>query len=217
MNRRRVLALAGAGIVGSLAGCGGGSGGKSGKPVEEHPAAASLDGLPRQGNLGGHVVLAFEDPSCSRCAAFHENTVPRIRSNIVDEGVGAYVFRTYPVVYQWGKPATQALEATYAHNGGAFWALLDHHFTEQSQFDTDNVLGRTETFLNQSTDLDGSAVVEDARNEVHDDAVRANVSAAEDAGLGRTTPVVLLFRDGEFVQKANGSVSYDLVSEALGV
>jgi len=216
MNRRRVLTLAGAGIVGSLAGCGG-SGGEEGQPIEEHPAAAGLEALPRQGELGGHVVLAFEDPSCSRCAAFHEGTVPEIQSNIVEPGLGAYVLRTYPVVYPWGEPATQALESTYARDGDAFWSLLGHYFESQSQFTTDNVLDLTEAFLDESTELDAAAVVADARDEAHDDAVQANISAAEAAGLGQTTPVVLLFRDGEFVTKANGSVSYDLIAEALEV
>jgi len=217
MNRRRYLTLAGTGVVGALAGCGGGSGGESGQSVDDHPATAGLEGLPRRGELGGHVVLTLEDPSCSRCAAFHENTVPKIRSNIVDPGDGAYVVRTYPVVYDWGKPATQALESTYARSGDAFWSLLDHYFTQQSQFDADNVLDRTETFLAGLPDIDAGAVVADARNEAHDDAVQANITAAEDAGLGETTPVVLLFRDGEFATKANGSVSYDLIAETLGV
>ena len=217
MHRRRVLTLAGAGVVGSLAGCGGSGGSNGGQSIDDHPAAAGLDGLPRRGDLGGHVVLAFEDPSCSRCAAFHENTVPQIQSNIVDQGAGAYVLRTYPVVYPWGEPATQALESTYARSDDGFWALLDHYFTEQPQFTTDNVLDRTEAFLNDSTDVDGTAVAEDAANEADVDAVQADLAAAEAAGLGRTTPVVLLFRDGEFATKANGSVSYDLISETLGV
>ena len=217
MNRRRVLTLAGAGIVGSLAGCGGSDASGDGQSIDDHPAAAGLDSLPRQGELGGHVVLAFEDPSCSRCAAFHENTVPEIQSNIVDSGAGAYVLRTYPVVYPWGEPATQALESTFARDSDAFWSLLDHYFTTRDQFTSDNVLDRTETFLDESTDLDAAAIVTDAREKAHDDAVQANITAAEDAGLGQTTPVVLLFRDGEFVTKANGSVSYDLIAETLEV
>jgi len=216
MDRRRFLAVAGAAAVGSLAGCGGSSDG-SGQSIDDHPAAAGLADLPRRGELGGHVVLAFEDPSCSRCAAFHRNTLPEIRSNVVEPGLGAYVARTYPVVYPWGEPATQALASTDARDRSAFWSLFSHYFAQQSQFSTDTVYDRTETFLSAETDLDGTAVVDDAREEVHDDAVQANIDAAENAGLGQTTPVVLLFRDGEFVTKANGSVSYDLIAEALEV
>lgn len=214
MNRRRFLTLSGAGAVGVLAGCRGED--VSGDTVADHPAAADLAAQPRHGELGGHVVLAFEDPSCPTCRRFHENTLPDIRQNIVDTGKGAYVVRTYPVVYPWGEPATQALESTFARDSEAFWALFEHYFAEQSSFDADNVLERTATFLTAETDLDGEAVASDARNRVHDDAVQADIEAAENAGLGETTPIILLFEDGEFVTKVNGSVSYDLIAEALG-
>ncbi|WP_336336909.1 DsbA family protein [Haloarcula brevis] len=214
MNRRRFLTLSGVGVVGAVAGCSGDAG--TGESIDDHPAAAGLDAQPRRGELGGHVVLAFEDPSCPTCRRFHENTVPAIRENIVGTGKGAYVVRTYPVIYPWGEPATQALESTFARDSGAFWALFGHYFAEQSSFDPDNVLARTATFLTEETDLDGEAVASDARERVHDDAVQADVQAAENAGLGETTPIILLFDDGEFVTKVNGSVSYDLIAEALG-
>jgi len=221
MHRRRVLTLAGAGVVGSLAGCGGSSGngsdGGSGQPLRDHPAAAGIEAQPRYGDLDGHVVLAFEDPSCTLCRRFHGNVLPEIRSNIVDPGLGAYVIRTYPVIYPWGEPATQALESTFARSGDAFWTLFDHYFATQGQFDESNVLDRTATFLNRETDLDGDAVVSDAENQVHNDAVRADLSAGENADLPAQTPILVLFRDGEFVSTVNGSVSYDLIAETLGV
>jgi len=214
MNRRRFLTLSGAGTVGVLAGCRGQD--VSGESVTDHPAAANIEAQPRRGELGGHVVLAFEDPSCPTCRRFHQDTVPDIRRNIVDAGKGAYVVRTYPVIYPWGEPATQALESTFARDDEAYWALFAHYFAEQSAFDTDNVLERTATFLTEETDVDGEAVASDARDQAHDDAVQADIQAAEDAGLGETTPIILLFEDGEFVTKVNGSVSYDIIAEALG-
>lgn len=217
MHRRRFLAIAGTGAAGSLAGCGGGSGDGDGRTLRDHPAAAGLDALPRRGPLDGHAVLTFEDPSCPRCRAFHEEVVPAIRSNIVEPGEGAYVLRTYPVVYPWGEPATQALASTYARSDAAFWSLLDHYFTNQREFDAETVLDRTESFLGSETDLDGAAVVADAAAEAHGEAVQRNLDAAEAADIGRTTPTVLLFRDGEYVTSANGSVSYDLIAETLGV
>ena len=214
MNRRRFLTLSGVGVVGAVAGCS--SEADSVESVDNHPAATDLDAQPRRGDLGDHVVLAFEDPSCPTCRRFHENTLPKIRENIVDAGKGAYVVRTYPVIYPWGEPATQALEATFARDGEAYWALFEHYFAEQSSFDSDNVLERTATFLTEETAVDGEAVASDARNKAHDDAVQADIRAAENAGLGETTPILLLFNDGEFVTKVNGSVSYDLIAEALG-
>jgi len=215
MERRRFLTLAGVGVAGSLAGCGGGS--QGGQSIADHPAAANLAAQPHRGDLEGHVVLAFEDPSCDLCRRFHQNTLPEVRSNIVEPGLGAYVVRTYPIIYPWGEPATQALESTFARDEGAFWSLFAHYFENQSEFSTENVLDRTAAFLDESTDLDGAAVVADAENQAHNEAVQADIDAAENAGLPQQTPIVLLFRDGEFVTTANGSVSYDLIAETLGV
>ncbi|EMA15445.1 DSBA-like thioredoxin domain-containing protein [Haloarcula marismortui ATCC 33800] len=202
------------GVVGAVAGCS--SEADSAESVDNHPAAADLDAQPRRGELGGHVILAFEDPSCPTCRRFHEETLPDIRENIVDTGKGAYAVRTYPVIYPWGEPATQALESTFARDSEAYWALFEHYFAEQSSFDPDNVLDRTAMFLTEETAVDGEAVARDAQEQAHNDAVQADIQAAEDAGLGETTPIILLFEDGEFVTKVNGSVSYDLIAEALG-
>lgn len=188
----------------------------SADPGLEHPGAADLAAQPRLGEFGGHAVVAFEDPSCPRCAAFEQRTVPEIREKLVEPGKATFVFRNYPVVYPWGEPASQALEATFARDEAAFWSLAEHYFARQSTFSTDNVLRKTATFLENETDLDGSAVADDAESEAYDDAVETDLQAGRDAEIGRTTPAVLLFRDGEYVTRASGSVSYDVIASALG-
>lgn len=243
MDRREFLRLAGGGTA-ALAGCLGGpsdgggtdsatteTGGATGtggtdgtrttdrtggQSVDDHPATAGLAAQPRRGDLGGHVVLAFEDPSCPRCRAFERQTVPTVRDRLVGPGKAAFVVRTYPVVYPWGEPATQALEAVFARDEAAFWNLFGHYFDEQSSFSAENVLERTKTFLDAETGLDGSAVVEDASAGAYDDAVQADLDAGEAADVGRTTPTVLLFRDGQYVTRASGSVSYQIIATALG-
>lgn len=234
MDRRRFAHLAGLTALGGVAGCLGSGGAESsgdaagsdptgtassteeGASVDSHPAAVGLTDQPRRGEPGGHVVLAFEDPSCPTCATFHRRTVPEIESNLVDPGLGAYVYRNYPVVYPWGEPATQALEATFARDEAAFWTLLDHYFSNQGSFSADDVLEKTAAFLTESTDVDGESVAEDARNETHGEAVAADLAAADAAGLQGITPTVLLFRDGEYVTTATGSISYDVIARALG-
>jgi protein-disulfide isomerase len=221
VNRRTFLRSAGATTAVATAGClGGGSGGgstPSGTPFADHEAAVGAEDQPRKGELGDNVVLAFEDPSCPRCRTFEQRTVPDIEENLVATGRGAYVVRTYPVVYPWGEQAVQALEATYARDADAFWSLFSHYFDEQSAFDADNVLDRTADFLASDTDLDAEAVVADAESAAYDDAVQADLDAGMNADVGRTTPTVLLFRDGRYVTRASGSVSYDVIGSALGV
>lgn len=233
VGRRDVLALGAAGLAG-LAGCmGGASGGGDGtngdgggstddgetttQSLADHPAAATLDAQP---SLGPNpleataTIIAFEDPSCTRCRAFEQNVVPDLRPHIED-GTLSFVSRTYPVIYPWGKPAVQALEATYARDEDAFWGLFDHYFDEQPSFSTDNVLDRTRTWLSENTALDADAVVADADAKRFDDAVQADLDAGDTAGANGITPSLFLFRDGTYRTVARGSVSYDVIAGAL--
>lgn len=219
VTRRRALAgLAGA-ALGGFAGCVGGAGGSTGEAatLDTHPAARDLASQPRFGPPPGEAagtVVAFEDPSCPRCARFERETVPRIRSELADDAT--FVFRLYPIVYEWGRPASRALEATFARDDAAHWALADHYFSNQSAFDAGNVLDRTRSFLDGETAVDGAAVVEAVEAGEADAAIETDRSAAEDAGAS-ATPAVFLFRDGTYRTKASGSVSFDVVRGALGL
>ncbi|MFC4552503.1 MULTISPECIES: DsbA family protein [Halorussus] len=283
LTRRRLLAVGGAAALGTVAGCTGtqdesGSGGTTARTTGEnagngpgstattedagallggHPAATMLDAQPRLGPAptdAEGVVVAFEDPSCPRCAAFERRTVSKLRERHPDRV--SVVFWCYPVVYPWGKPASQAIESAFAREVGsmgsgkemsdgttmnesgttmadetttggarygaeqgsvATWKLIRHYFENQSRFDEGNVLDLTREFLATETDLDADAVVADAAAKKHDDAVQADLSAGEEAGAGSTTPTVFLFRDGEFRTSAKGSVSFDVITSALGL
>lgn len=232
MHRRDALRSTGALALAGLAGCAGTTFGGSGDggdgntgPVPDHPATAAVASQPHSGDLGGTMVVAFEDPSCPRCRAFEEQTVPKIESNLVEPGLASYVFRGYPVVYPWGDPASHALEATFDRSEDAFWSLASYYFENQDSsgagggggFSEDNVLDRTRQFLNDETAVDGDAVVSDTTAGAFDEAVQTDLDAGEEAGAGRTTPHVFIFDDGEYLTKAQGSVSYDLIASALGV
>ncbi len=189
------------------------------------PAAAlrELDTQPMRGPApedASGLIVAFEDPSCPRCRVFEQNIVPKIRSNLVDSGRATYVFRGYPVIYPWGEPGTHALEATYGQDSDAFWSLTDHYFENQDEFrgkSAEEVYAKTESFLASETELDAAAVIETAQGESADTAVQTDLSAGRDAGAGRTTPHVFLFRDGEYQTKAAGSVSYETIEAVLQV
>jgi protein-disulfide isomerase len=214
VTRRSVLAgtvgVVGAGCVGGSDGNGDGS-----QTLDTHPVGQALASQPRLGpDSATATIVAFEDPSCPRCAAFESETVPKIKSELVDSGEAAYVVRTAPLVYPWGEPAIRALEATYARDADAFWALLAHYFDEQDAFDAENVRDRTEAFLTAETTVDGAAVVADVDAGAHDEAVQTDVSAAEAADVSGT-PTVFLFRDSEYRTRATGSVSFDFVRRAL--
>ncbi|SHG52915.1 DsbA family protein [Halobaculum gomorrense] len=226
VTRRAALSTLGAAGLGALAGCtggagssgNGGSGGSgTGTPIAEHPAAAGLADQPSLGSVdAGATVIAFEDPSCPTCRNFERDAGARLKSGPVADGDLRFVSRVYPIVYPWGDPATQALEAVYARDDGteAYWDLFDYYFGAQGQLNGDNVLDRTESFLSSNTDLDAAGVVADAEAKAYDDAVQADLDAGEAAGANRT-PTLFLYRDGAYVTRASGSVSYETVASAL--
>jgi protein-disulfide isomerase len=144
------------------------------------------------------------------------NTLPDLRANLITPGKVTFVYRNYPVIYPWGKPATQALESAYAADENAFWALKNHFYAEQSSFETNTILQQTESFLAGETDVDAAAVVADARSQDHDAAVQSDIDAAKAAGAGSQTPIFYLFRDGVFQTQISGPQGYDVFAAAMG-
>lgn len=236
MNRRVFLGTA-AGTLGTLAGCvgssdsGGADGGASAEPdgtdgsdggtnLEDHPAARDLTTQPTLGEASGTAIIAFEDPSCTICKRFEENTFPEIKTKLVETGEATFTYRVYPIVYEWGKPAVQALEATYAVDEAAFWGLKDFYYANQDSFggglsgDGGDPLAGAKEYLSEETDLDAAAIVEAAENKEHDDAVQADLAAGEEAGAS-STPTFYLFRDGKFQTTVSGAQSYDVFAAAL--
>lgn len=109
------------------------------------------------------------------------------------------------------------MEATFDRSADAYWALNSHYFENQSDFDEDNVLDLTATFLNDETSVDGDAVASDAEAKTFDEQIQADIDAAEAAGADGVTPTIFLFRDAKYTTKAAGSISYEVIATALGV
>jgi len=244
MDRRHFLALGatatiagclggrdGSGSSGEGTGSGGGTDTGTAEPTETtaasetldtHPAARDLASQPMLGpdpTEAAGVVVAFEDPSCPRCKDFEDETVPQIRSNLVEPGDVTLVFRGYPVIFEWGQPAVRALEAAYDADPAAHWTLKDHYYAVQTEYrnadDAAAVYDMTETFLAENTAVDATAVIDRARNGDFDGAVQTDLDAGMDAGAGGTTPHVFFFKDGVYQTKAAGVVSYPIVTRIL--
>ncbi|WP_079890740.1 DsbA family protein [Halococcus agarilyticus] len=185
----------------------------------DHPALAALAGQPYRGPTPGTapgLIVAFEDPSCHNCERFNTGTLPTLESELVEPGEATYVYRNFPHAYEWGKPAMQALEATYARSESAFWGLKTHYFETQGEFSGSNVLDRTQEYLASETDLDAAAVVADAEAKEFDAAFQRDVDAGESAGVV-STPTFYLFSEGEFLTEIRGAQSYEVFKQALGV
>jgi protein-disulfide isomerase len=228
MERRHFLASAAAGAAAAGAGClggGPGDGGESGETLANHPAGADLANQPRRGPADADAtIVAFEDPSCPACRRFEQQTFPDLAED-AEAGKLAFYFRGIPIIYPWGEPASKALEATYAADDEAFWALKDHYYGEQASYPgraqlsgavRDDVYRRTEEFLASSTDVDAATVVEAARASDHDAAVQSDLDASRRVGVSGT-PTFTLFRDGSFVTTVVGPQGYSVFANALGL
>ena len=188
--------------------------------LSDHPVGRNIEDQPTLGAAAvdeGATLVVLDDPSCPRCAAFHENTLTELEANYVGDGDLTIVSRPYPVVYEWGGPAAHALEATFHRDEEAFWDLSAHYFDEQGSFDADNALDMTETWLEAHTDLDAAEVVTDVREDRFAGRIDATIQAGEDAGAGGVTPASFLFLDGEFQTSLNGSVSPVTIETVLGL
>lgn len=238
MNRRGFLGvgstLATAASLG-LAGCAGDGGATTGSPtgdatttgaaetLETHPAASELAAQPALGPEPGAAsgtIVAFEDPSCTTCARFEREVVPQLRSELVEPGTVSLVFRGYPVVYDWGEPATRALEAVYDADPEAHWTLAAYYFENQDAFagaDAATVFDRTREVLVAETDLDAASTIDGARAGDFDAPVRTDLEAGQAAGAGRTTPHLFLFRAGTFQTTSAGYTGMATIRNVLQV
>jgi protein-disulfide isomerase len=222
-TRRGILLGVGSISTVAVAGCLGGNDGETdaeGTPISEHPVSRDIGAWPNRGPNpveAPATLVVLDDPSCSRCAAFHQNAISELTTNYVSSGDLSIAIRPYPVVYDWGEPAAHALEATIDREEAVFWELLDHYFETQSAFDASNVLDRTETWLDDNTDLDAAAVVDDAREEAFADRIESTLEAGEEAGAGDITPATFAFSDGELQTSLNGSQSVDTIETVLGL
>lgn len=230
MTHRRAF-LAGVGSISAavLAGClggddadgiddAGGAGDSGGETLATHPVSADADEWPSRGPEFGEAdatLVVFDDVSCPRCAAFHEQTLSKVQSEHVDDGEVSLVVRPYPVVYEWGVPAAHVLEAVYDRDAAAFWDLQAHYFADQGKLSTDNVFDRSESWLAANTTLDAKVVVADAVDEQYADRIDATLTAGENADAGGITPVTFAFSGDELLTMLTGSVSYTTIETAL--
>src|SRR3990170_8669679 len=137
MDRRNILI--GLGVVAAGAAAGGAwwlSRGPQGGPLASGsagaPEATTLAAAPGEmplfdddrilGDAAAPVtILEYSSLTCPHCAAFHRETLPRVKTEWIDSGRARLVYRHYPL----DQVALRAAAAANCVPGGGFFGFMD--------------------------------------------------------------------------------------------
>jgi protein-disulfide isomerase len=205
-----------AGCLGSITGSGGGGGGDA---LADHAAAAGVDDEPVLGPPpleADATLVAFSDPSCPHCQRFETETFPRLRENFVEPGRLSFVYRNVAVAREWAPAAIHALEATWARDEAAFWALRRWMYHNPGAVGP-NPGEAAAQFLADNTDFGApDAVRAAAADRTETEQVDEDENAMLDAGL-ESTPSFVVARDGEVTDTVVGARPYRAFVDATGL
>ncbi|SIR73589.1 Thioredoxin [Haladaptatus litoreus] len=189
------------------------------RSTPDHPSTSGIFDEPTRGPTpfsADATLIIFDDPSCPNCLHFEQKTYPKLKRNYVDAGKLSLVYRSYPVLEEWGVRATYALEATYGRDEKSFWDLKEFYFDNQDSFTTNNVFSKTEQYINKNTSISGQAVVRDAQSKAQKAQIQEDLSIGGKADV-RGTPTFFAFRSDEYVTDIVGRQSYSIFKNVLGL
>jgi len=218
VSRRTFLATTAATTSVALLGCLGVGGDGGGDALADHPAATGLDDEPTLGPPAAEAdaaLVAFSDPSCPHCQAFETETFPRLRENFVQSQRLSFVYRNVAVAHEWAPAAVHALEATWARDEAAFWALRRWMYRNPDAV-APNPGEAAAGFLAENTALsDPDAVRTAAVDRTETEQVTEDEDAMRDAGFD-ATPSFVVARDGAVTDTVVGAQPYSTFVGALG-
>lgn len=208
MKRRELLGSIGVAASAVVSGCSGldSSSGQQGQQLEAHPASTGLGSQPVFGTPRKETdatIIAFEDPSCSRCAAFNTQVFPELKERHLDAGTATFVYRNVPIVYPWGEVAAPILESAYAESEEAFRTLKNDYYASQDKYRSGDVIEESRAVL-EATPADAETVIENRDSDAVSAAVQTDLDAGDESGV-TSTPTFFLFKQGKFVTRINGA------------
>ena len=124
MNRRNILLTLGFGLALTL----------GGPALAETPAANDGTGDMFIGKADAPItIIAYESLLCPHCAAFHANTLPKLKEAYVDKGFVKIVFREYPGTANepWARVPAMMARCLGADR---YFSMLDLMFKDQEKW-----------------------------------------------------------------------------------
>ena len=211
MSRRNPLVVLGlvALMAAGLAACG----------EDEKPSASGqgYEILPSDRTLGNPkskvVLIEYAAHSCPACAAFNEQTFPRLKANYIDTGKIFYVFRLFPLRADDG--AAEKIARCLPED--KYFTFVDLLFRNQPKWDVEYGVPAGEgvraglVLLGRIAGMSEQQVDQCMVNKAEDDRINKVASDGE-ARYGITgTPTFIL----NGVSQGSGGIPYDRMAKLL--
>lgn len=148
-----------------------------------------LTAQPVLGNPRAPVkVVEFFDFKCPSCKWFHDNILPQLKRQYIDNGTVALYAMNFPIIGPDSYTAAEAGEAVYRQNADAFWAFFDAVFAAQGN---ENVQWATPDFLVQlarqaDPSIDVASLRQALSTQQYRNDVNADYLAGQLAGINST-------------------------------
>jgi len=99
------------------------------KPLQDADLTLRLNGNPAVGAAEARVVIAeFSSYRCGYCRRHFAQTMPRIVTDLIDQGLVRYVFFDYPLKSSHPPDRDAAEAGRCAADQGRYWAMREHLF-----------------------------------------------------------------------------------------
>ena len=200
MNRRKFLALTGAGATASLAGC--------------LPDVEQVEELPRpvKGNEESDVVLrVFEDLGCPACRQYELNTYPSIEEDYINTDKIRYEYYDFvlPADPRWSNLLANAARGVQDRVGqDAFWEFVSGVFDNQNQLSTDVVRQQGESAGVEELDK----WINDSEAGVYEPVVESDIDFGNNEYNVSGTPTLVL---NDQVLSSQAAGDYQVVKSAI--
>ncbi len=81
-------------------------------------------------NEATNVLIEYASLSCVHCANFHNNELPKIKTNLIDTGKLKFIYKDFPL----DRPAMYASMVTNCFSGDQYFAVLSSLYRNQKKW-----------------------------------------------------------------------------------
>lgn len=204
MNRRNILIGFGVGLAAAAAG-----GAywlyRSQGPMPGTPAASPGSGAMTMATASGDVeifdddrilgdpaapvtILEYSSLTCPHCAAFHRDTLPKVKAEWIDSGRARLVYRHYPL----DQVALRAAAAANCISGDGFFGFMEVLFQNQEKWAGSNDPLRAIAQYAALAGLDGATYEKCLNDEAAIDRILAKQADGRDKFNVTSTPTFII-------------------------